>query len=165
MISRLIDNVSKLHLLQIGNGLVYCSNLYTLKLFGQFIMISRTAWDFDDENDKRTFNSSKFIVYEVEISTASWEEVNSLHNMVVFIGHTTLSAVDASKFHGNHIYFTDDGQDAYHFYEEKGGGKDVEIKSQLSCRVELSSTNLIQATNVLEDKLSAKLSWTDRSDE
>lgn len=72
-------------------------------------MISRTAWDFDDENDKRTFNSSKFIVYEVEISTASWEEVNSLHNMVVFIGHTTLSAVDASKFHGNHIYFTDDG--------------------------------------------------------
>ncbi|PHU28399.1 hypothetical protein BC332_00492 [Capsicum chinense] len=80
------------------------------------------------DGPKGGYKTLKFKVFELDVIKGELkEEIKTLGESAIFVGHNTPSSVDSSKFRGvkpNHIYFTDCWSDHFNVLEG-GGGRDM----------------------------------------
>ena len=75
-----------------------------------------------------------FIVFEVGLDGREWNELKSLDNRALFLGHNSSISVEAFDFSGcipNCIYFTDSFSDSSNMRIPGGGGRDMGIYNML----------------------------------
>ncbi|KAL5855561.1 hypothetical protein ACOSQ4_005363 [Xanthoceras sorbifolium] len=96
---------------------------YIVESGGKLLVISREG------THTSNYGSSRFQVFEVDLSTMTLSEIKHLGNRALFLGHNSSFSVDALTLlycKPNCIYFTDDCTDGY-WTIPGGGGKNMGI--------------------------------------
>ncbi|KAK1644489.1 hypothetical protein QYE76_062294 [Lolium multiflorum] len=92
-----------------------CGYMYVVQApWGDLLLIWRLCEDHDLEPEPGSsvfWNTTKYKIYEFDITRSKLKEIDCLHEHVLFLGHNQslcLSAEEYPSLKANHVYFTDD---------------------------------------------------------
>ncbi|KAM3263548.1 hypothetical protein P3L10_000542 [Capsicum annuum] len=102
--------------------------LYLVELCGALLLVIRFANYDDIAYPEGAYKTLKFKAFELDVIRDEFkEEIKTLGESTIFLGHNRPITIDFSKVTGvksNHIYFTDDWSKQFNMLEG-GGGRDM----------------------------------------